>query len=99
MVPILMTAKTAASHFTGLEIQEEVAKMASRSVMLNHLGDKVSIICGDLKNTKTLFGKGVFNVVTVNPPYMAGGSGLVGADGGLSDGQSLIQLVHALALG
>lgn len=80
VVPILMTAKTAASHFTGLEIQEEVAKMASRSVMLNHLGDKVSIICGDLKNTKTLFGKGVFNVVTVNPPYMAGGSGPVGAD-------------------
>ena len=39
VVPILMTAKTAASHFTGLEIQEEVAKMASRSVMLNHLGD------------------------------------------------------------
>ena len=33
-----------------------------------------------MKNTKTLFGKGVFNVVTVNPPYMAGGSGLVGAD-------------------
>ena len=61
-------------------VLEEVAKMASRSVMLNHLGDKVSIICGDLKNTKTLFGKGVFNVVTVNPPYMAGGSGLVGAD-------------------
>ena len=80
VVPILMTAKTAASHFTGLEIQEEVAKMASRSVMLNHLGDKVSIICGDLKNTKTLFGKDVFNVVTVNPPYMAGGSGIVGAD-------------------
>ena len=26
VVPILMTAKTAASHFTGLEIQEEVAK-------------------------------------------------------------------------
>ena len=80
VIPILMTAKTAASHFTGLEIQEEVAKMASRSVVLNHLEDKVSIVCGDLKNTKTLFGKGVFNVVTVNPPYMAGGSGLVGAD-------------------
>ena len=73
VVPILMTAKTAASHFTGLEIQEEVAKMASRSVVLNHLEDKVSIVCGDLKNTKTLFGKGIFNVVTVNPPYMAGG--------------------------
>ena len=32
-----------ASAENGLEIQEEVAKMASRSVMLNHLGDKVSI--------------------------------------------------------
>ena len=80
VVPILMTAKTAASHFTGLEIQEEGAKMASRSVMLNHLGYKVSIICGDLKNTKTLFGKGVFNVVTVKPPYLAGGWVVVGAD-------------------
>ena len=35
VVPILMTAKTAASHFTGLEIQEEVAKMASRCELIN----------------------------------------------------------------
>ena len=33
----------------------------------------------DLNNVVNI-GKGVFNVVTVNPPYMAGGSGLVGAD-------------------
>ena len=80
VVPILMTAKTKAAHFTGLEIQEEVAEMAARSVALNHLEEKVSIVCGDLKNTKELFGKGAFHVVTVNPPYMAGGSGLVGGD-------------------
>ena len=35
VVPILMTAKTAASHFTGLEIQEEVAKMAFISFSVN----------------------------------------------------------------
>ena len=35
VVPILMTAKTAASHFTGLEIQEEVAKMALLTNQIN----------------------------------------------------------------
>lgn len=80
VIPILMTAKTKAAHFTGLEIQKEVAEMAARSVALNHLEEKVSIVCGDLKQAGELFGKSTFNVVTVNPPYMAGGSGLVGGD-------------------
>ena len=37
VLPILLEAKTKGSHFTGLEIQEESADMANRSVMLNHL--------------------------------------------------------------
>ena len=32
IIPILLTAKTEGSHFTGLEIQEESADMARRSV-------------------------------------------------------------------
>lgn len=80
VIPILMTAKTQGQYFTGLEIQPEVADMASRSVKLNHLERKVQIVCGDVKEADSLFGRSVFDVVTVNPPYMAGGSGLVGAD-------------------
>lgn len=80
VIPILMTAKTQGQYFTGLEIQPEVADMASRSVRLNHLERKVQIVCGDVKEADSLFGRSVFDVVTVNPPYMAGGSGLVGAD-------------------
>ena len=37
IIPILMEAKTEAAHLTGLEIQEESADMAMRSVQLNHL--------------------------------------------------------------
>ena len=37
ILPILMEAKTKAVHLTGLEIQPEMAKMAARSVKLNHL--------------------------------------------------------------
>ena len=37
IIPILLEAKTKGKHFTGLEIQEEVAEMAERSVRLNQL--------------------------------------------------------------
>lgn len=80
VIPILMTAKTAGKHFTGLEIQQEVADMAARSVVCNHLEEKVAIVQGDVKEASRIFGGASFQVVTVNPPYMAGGSGLVGGD-------------------
>ena len=54
IIPILLEAKTEGSHFTGLEIQEESAEMAARSVLLNDLGEKVTIDCGDLKNVDEL---------------------------------------------
>ena len=41
IIPILLEAKTKGRRFTGLEIQEEVADMARRSVCLNQLEEKV----------------------------------------------------------
>ncbi len=76
IIPILLEAKTEGSHFTGLEIQEESAEMAKRSVLLNDLSEKVTIDCGDLKNVDELYKPASFNVVTVNPPYMNDGGGL-----------------------
>ncbi len=49
IIPILLEAKTDGKHFTGLEIQEEMADMAARSVLYNHLEDKIEIITGDIK--------------------------------------------------
>lgn len=70
IIPILLEAKTEGEHFTGLEIQEESANMAERSVCLNKLEDKVDIVCGDIKEASKIFGKASFDVVTTNPPYM-----------------------------
>ncbi len=70
IIPILLEAKTAGSHFTGLEIQPESADMASRSVSYNHLEEKVSIVTGDIKDAANIFGASSFDVVTSNPPYM-----------------------------
>lgn len=78
IIPILLEAKTDAAHLTGLEIQEESADMARRSVSLNGLDEKISIITGDIKEASALLGKSTFDVVTCNPPYMIGKHGLTG---------------------
>jgi len=76
IIPILLEAKTEGAHFTGLEIQPESADMAARSVQLNHLEEKVSIVTGDIKDASKIFGASSFDIVTTNPPYMIGEHGL-----------------------
>ena len=70
IIPILLEAKTKGKHFTGLEIQEEMAEMASRSVLYNELQEKIDIVCGDIKEASKIFKKDSFDVITSNPPYM-----------------------------
>lgn len=76
IIPILLEARSRADHLTGLEIQPESADMARRSVALNHLEDKITIIQGDIKEAGDLFAAASFDVVTCNPPYMIGQHGL-----------------------
>lgn len=75
IIPILMEAKTEAESFTALEIQEESADMARRSVSYNHLEEKVKIVTGDIKDASKIFGASSFHVITTNPPYMIGTHG------------------------
>lgn len=81
IIPILMEAKTKASDFFALEIQEESADMARRSVQYNHLEDKIRIITGDMKDASKIFGASSFDIVTTNPPYMIGQHGISSASG------------------
>lgn len=76
IIPILLEAKTPGRHFTGLEIQQESADMARRSVAYNRLEEKVEIVTGDIKEAGRLFKLASFDVVTSNPPYMNSAHGL-----------------------
>lgn len=80
IIPILLEAKTQGEHFSALEIQEESAEMARRSVALNGLNDKIDIITGDIKVASQIFGGATFDVVTTNPPYMNDKHGLKNPD-------------------
>ena len=61
IIPILLRGKTEGRHFTGLEIQEESADMARRSVAFNHLEQDISIITGDIKEAAEIFGAASFD--------------------------------------
>lgn len=77
IIPILLAGKTEAEKIMGVEIQSEMAEMAKRSISLNNLNERISIVEGDLKNIADICGLGKFDVVTCNPPYMSCGGGLV----------------------
>ena len=78
VIPILLTAKTEGSHFTGIEIQEKSVRLAKRNVQLNGLSDRVDIICGDIRDCRELIGSQSMDVIVSNPPYMINDHGLKG---------------------
>ena len=79
VLPLLLWAKTEGEHFTGLEIQEESADMARRSVKGNNISN-IEIIDGDIKSVDKLFNRQSFDVVTSNPPYMISEHGITNPD-------------------
>ena len=76
IIPLLMKGRYRGKHYTGLEIQTEMARMASRSVRLNHLENDIDIIEGDLRRAGELFPASSFDIITSNPPYMNDAHGL-----------------------
>lgn len=80
IISILLAGKTQAKKIYGVEIQESVADMASRSVKLNNLENKISIVNDDLNNLASSFDLGSFDAIVTNPPYMKPNSGLTNSN-------------------
>lgn len=77
IIPILLSGKRNIKKAVGIEIQEEVAEMATRSVELNNLQEKIEILNIDLKDATRHLEKNSFEAVISNPPYKLINSGLV----------------------
>lgn len=73
---ILLCVKTKLSKIYGIDIQEDVCNMASRSIKLNNLQDKFEIINKDIKDLEDVFEENTFNAIVSNPPYKKDNSGL-----------------------
>jgi tRNA1Val (adenine37-N6)-methyltransferase len=78
IIPLRLLAKGNVDMVYGVEIQDEVAEMAKRSIELNNLEDKIRILNLDLKQLE--FGKDTIDVVTTNPPYMKLGGAIINSE-------------------
>ncbi len=69
IIALLIAAKTNANKVYGIEIQQDMADMADRSVQLNNLTEKISIINADVIGISKLLGHGSADIIVCNPPY------------------------------
>ena len=77
IIPILLYGKTKNNKFVGVEIQEEVADMANRSIKLNVLENEIKILNMNILDLTKKYKRGSFDVVTTNPPYKKLNTGIV----------------------
>lgn len=77
IIPILLSKKTNAEKLVGVEVQEEVANMAKRSVFLNELENKIEILNENILNLKETYKAKEFDIVVSNPPYKKLNTGIL----------------------
>lgn len=67
---LCLATRVATCRVVGLEVQREIAQLASRNVDANGLGDRASVIIGDLRHPPPRLAPASFAHVMANPPYM-----------------------------
>lgn len=67
-IPLILSTKID-SKIIGVELQEDVAKMARESVETNNLEEQIEIINADINDIYKNYEVGSFDLITCNPPY------------------------------
>lgn len=75
IIPLLLAANDCAETVYGIEVSKSCTDLARRSVALNQLEHRVTVLCEDLRETTLPHGR--FDLVTANPPYFLPGTGKV----------------------
>jgi len=76
IIGLLLCKKTNLKKIYGIEIQKEVAEMAERSIRLNNLEDRFSILNVNINDVNKYFVNNQIDVVVTNPPYKKNNTGL-----------------------
>ncbi len=70
ILPLLLSRDFPTTHFTGIEIQNDLAVLAADNVKRNELSSRIKIITADYRDLSRKTGVvGHFKVVVCNPPY------------------------------
>lgn len=68
-----------AHRVAAVELQKDACDLLRRSVELNALSDRLTVLNADIRALKGLLPANSFDLVTMNPPYFTKGSGKLSA--------------------
>jgi len=68
IIPLILSTKTTA-NITGIEIQDEVATLAFKSVKINKLEQQINIINDDVNEYASKSETEIYDIITCNPPF------------------------------
>jgi len=68
-IPLVLSQLKDNMNIYGIEIQEKQVDRSIRSIELNNLRDRITILNHDIKDVKRLFKPSSFDLVVSNPPY------------------------------
>ncbi|MBE6827516.1 MAG: methyltransferase [Ruminococcaceae bacterium] len=77
IIPFLWARDGLCKKILGVEIQEQGYNQFVRGIELNSLSDKVTALNCDLRELKGKADFGVFDLVTMNPPYKKENAGII----------------------
>ncbi len=84
VLSLLIAGQRGIEHIYGLEIQPELVSMAKRSVTLNQLDHKITILEGDLRSLPVSLKPNSFDHVISNPPFFPADQGIVSGNEALA---------------
>lgn len=77
IIALLMTRLWPTLRMWGVELQEELAALASRNAVRNALESRCTILTGDIRRMGRHFNDGFFDRVVANPPFRPPRSGRI----------------------
>ncbi len=80
IIPLILAHRKSSARLYGIEIQKDLADLASRNVRLNHMEHRITIVHGDMRDFRSYLEPGVMDVVFSNPPYRKMLSGRINPD-------------------
>lgn len=79
-IALLMAAHQPGITVDAVELQPEIADMASRSVAMNGMEDRVCVLNADMRDAWRALGAGQYTLAVCNPPYGKVGAALESAN-------------------
>jgi tRNA1Val (adenine37-N6)-methyltransferase len=77
IIGLILVFRHPCVRVTGLEVQQELARLAEENIRTNNLESRASVIRGSLRDISTLVASESFDLVVSNPPYRQPGNGRV----------------------